>query len=502
MNIHTETFRSDRLPHDVFEQLKPQMPQPIAFYETADSRLGSPRKSAIYGEPCLTLEITGNIASLSAATDIGALFLAAILKSEAEIISQSAKVAQIKLANTAPYSSLEDSLNRAQPFAFLRRFRQTLAAFVGEDDLHIPVLFSFELARDTHGVESPKPSEKRVPDVFAFVPSVSIFHTQNTYTLLGFDPPRGIRHAIEQSAPKFSETPRISSAPKGAPARCRESLSDSDFHSLVDTAKRHIATGDVYQLVLSRSFETPCDNPLAAYRALRELNPSPYMFFYETEDFTLFGASPERAVEVDSKTRNICVSPIAGTRPRKRDADGNIDETADSKSELSLKFDEKEIAEHIMLVDLARNDVASVSETGGRRISKLLATEKYSHVMHLVSEVEGKLKENYDSLHAYQACMNMGTLTGAPKARATALIAEHERAPRGYYGGAAGYFSTKGDLNTCIVIRSALVKNGVASVQAGAGIVQDSDPKSEADETRHKAAAVLKAISAVEAAYA
>ncbi|MDE2090387.1 MAG: anthranilate synthase component 1 [Gammaproteobacteria bacterium] len=273
-------------------------------------------------------------------------------------------------------------------------------------------------------------------------------------------------------------------------------LSDSDYATLVERALEHIAAGDVYQIVASRAWEVPCADPLAAYTRLRSANPSPYMFYLAEDDSVLLGASPESALKVEAASRRVEIRPIAGTRPRGRSAAGGIDTERDARLELELRLSDKEIAEHVMLVDLARNDIARVAVPGSRRVTELMQVERYSHVMHLVSRVAGELAPGLDALHAYQATLNMGTLTGAPKVRAAELLRRYEPARRGPYGGAVGYLAANGDLDTAIVIRSALVRNGSARVQAGAGVVADSDPLAEADETRRKAGAVLAALGA------
>lgn len=271
-------------------------------------------------------------------------------------------------------------------------------------------------------------------------------------------------------------------------------ISDEEFKQTVIDLKEHIIAGDIFQVVPSRSFSLPCPNTLGAYRALRLTNPSPYMFYFRGHDFTLFGASPESALKFDASSNQVEVYPIAGTRKRGKTATGEIDFDLDSRIELELRLDKKELSEHLMLVDLARNDIARISQSGSRKVAELLKVDRYSHVMHLVSRVTGQLRQDLDALHAYQACMNMGTLVGAPKIRASQLVRQAEKARRGSYGGAVGYLNALGDMDTCIVIRSAFVKNGTAFIQAGAGVVFDSDPQSEADETRQKAQAVISAI--------
>lgn len=272
------------------------------------------------------------------------------------------------------------------------------------------------------------------------------------------------------------------------------SKSDEEYCANVLKLKENILDGDIFQVVPSRTFTLPCPSHLKSYEQLRINNPSPYMFHIQDENFAIFGASPESAVKYSHETNELEVYPIAGTLPRGKRADGSLDRDLDSRIELTLREDTKEKAEHLMLVDLARNDIARVSEPGSRFVKDLLKVDRYSHVMHLVSKVVGKLRSDLDSLHAYQACMNMGTLVGAPKVRAAQLIREVEGTRRGSYGGAVGYITGEGEMNTCIVIRSAFVTDNVAHIQAGAGVVYDSVPQNEANETRSKAMAVITAI--------
>ncbi|VEB23835.1 anthranilate synthase component I [Avibacterium volantium] len=271
-------------------------------------------------------------------------------------------------------------------------------------------------------------------------------------------------------------------------------IEDEPFKDIIRRLKHHINIGDVFQIVPSRRFSLACPNSLATYRQLKVNNPSPYMFYMQDEDFTLFGASPESALKYSQDSRQLEIYPIAGSRPRGFDAEGNIDPELDARLELELRLDKKELAEHLMLVDLARNDVARVCQSGTRQVKDLMQVDRYSHIMHLVSRVVGKLRPELDALHAYQACMNMGTLTGAPKIKAMQLIYQVEQQKRHSYGGAVGYLSSDGNFDTCIVIRSAFVQNDIAYIQAGCGEVLDSDPQMEADETRHKARAVINAI--------
>lgn len=275
-------------------------------------------------------------------------------------------------------------------------------------------------------------------------------------------------------------------------------MSDADFCELVAKMQQHIAIGDAYQVVPSRGFVIDCPQPLQTYRYLHDADPSPYMFYIATDDFELFGASPESSLLHSAKTGQVAIRPIAGTRPRGFAPDGSIDHELDIRLELELRSDAKELAEHVMLVDLARNDVARISAPGTRKVTQLLRVDRYSRVMHLVSEVTGQLASDLHPLNAFRASMTMGTLTGAPKLRAAELIRQYEGTRRGSYGGAVGYLRGDGELDTCIVIRSAFARGGKAIVQAGAGVVSDSVPQREADETAHKASNVLRAIAAAQ----
>lgn len=275
-------------------------------------------------------------------------------------------------------------------------------------------------------------------------------------------------------------------------------MSDADFCELVAKMQQHIAIGDAYQVVPSRGFVIDCPQPLQTYRYLHDADPSPYMFYIATDDFELFGASPESSLLHSAKTGQVAIRPIAGTRPRGFAPDGGIDHELDIRLELELRSDAKEVAEHVMLVDLARNDVARISAPGTRKVTQLLRVDRYSRVMHLVSEVTGQLASDLHPLDAFRASMTMGTLTGAPKLRAAELIRQYEGTRRGSYGGAVGYLRGDGELDTCIVIRSAFARGGKAIVQAGAGVVSDSVPQREADETAHKASNVLRAIAAAQ----
>ena len=268
-------------------------------------------------------------------------------------------------------------------------------------------------------------------------------------------------------------------------------FSREEFEASVDKIKRYITAGEAIQVVLSQRLAQPvAAAPFEIYRALRSLNPSPYMFFLDFNDFHIIGASPEILVRVEDGM--VMTRPLAGTRCRGKDP------TEDITLEQELRSDEKERAEHIMLVDLGRNDIGRVSEPGTVEVSDLMDVERYSHVMHLVTHVQGKLSHDMNTFAALQACFPAGTVSGAPKIRAMEIIAELEPEKRGPYAGAVGYFSFSGNMDMAIAIRIMVATKGTAYVQAGCGIVYDSIPEREYQETMSKAQALLKAIDQAE----
>jgi anthranilate synthase component I len=281
----------------------------------------------------------------------------------------------------------------------------------------------------------------------------------------------------------------LSLPPRRAPApfEVRSNVTQQQFEQSVETAKAHIAAGDIYQVVLSQRFEGELDaDPFTAYRALRHVNPSPYMFFLRMGDVSVVGASPEMLVRVEG--RRVETHPIAGTRPRGHNGE------EDQRLAEELKANEKERAEHVMLVDLGRNDIGRVSAFGTVRVPQYMTLERFSHVMHLVSIVEGRLADGRDRLDALVSCFPAGTVSGAPKVRAMEIIAELEPDRRGLYAGAIGYLDFAGNLDFCIAIRTIVLKGRRAMAQAGAGIVADSNPTAEYEETRDKARALLRAL--------
>ncbi|HXG88237.1 MAG TPA: anthranilate synthase component I [Vicinamibacterales bacterium] len=264
-------------------------------------------------------------------------------------------------------------------------------------------------------------------------------------------------------------------------------VTQAQFEAVVRQAKEHIAAGDIYQVVLSQRFSAAVGvDPFTVYRALRHVNPSPYMFFVRMGERSIVGSSPEMLVRVEG--RRAETHPIAGTRPRGRT------EEEDQRLGDELKRNEKERAEHVMLVDLGRNDLGRVCTYGSVRVPTFMTIDRYSHVMHLVSMVEGQLAEDQDRLDALVACFPAGTVSGAPKVRAMQIIKALETTPRGIYAGAVGYLDFAGNLDFCIAIRTIVLERGRASVQAGAGIVADSNATAEYEETKDKARAMIRAL--------
>jgi anthranilate synthase component 1 len=266
-------------------------------------------------------------------------------------------------------------------------------------------------------------------------------------------------------------------------------MTASEYEAMVERVKEYIRAGDTFQTVVSQRFALDTDvDPFDLYRVLRVINPSPYLFLFDFGDFQVVGSSPEALVQVHG--RHCETWPIAGTRPRGRTP------KEDRELERELIADAKERAEHVMLVDLGRNDLGRVCEVGSVRVDEMMEIEHYSHVMHIVSSVTGTLRDDLGPVDVLRAIFPAGTVSGAPKVRAMEIIDELEPTRRGIYAGAVGYVDFSGNLDTCIAIRTVVVKDRVAYVQAGAGIVADSDPQSEEEETRNKARAVLTAVQA------
>ncbi len=514
VNVPERTVAVDTIPQTVdplalYSRLTKGVPD-TALLESRDGNGRNDTQSLLLVRSALRIEGRGRTVTITPLSDTGVAALELQRKRLAKLGSSREQGPNL-IIDFPPLngkSSEQERLAAANPLDALRAFAFGWNAPKSSPPLTLIGMLGYDFLETFEELPPAKQDRLATPDLLFELPEIllrvdHLGHRVQTqvHAFGGAEPDKTsfakVREAV--SALNTNSTPiSFPSLMDGDLSSSTVDLDDAAYREIVETMKNHIRAGDVFQIVPSRTFSLPCTDALGAYSTLRNLNPSPYLFFFAGRDFTMFGSSPETCVRVDGSPRKVTLCPIAGTRPRGRFADGTLDPDLDNRLEAELKLHGKELAEHMMLVDLARNDVARISEPGTRRVSRLLEIERYSHVMHLVSTVEGRLRKGYDALHAYLATMTMGTLTGAPKVEAAKLLRTHEADRRGAYGGAVGYLTSEGTLDTAIVIRSAVVQDRIASVRAGAGIVFDSDPKAEADETRNKANAVLQAIAQTE----
>jgi anthranilate synthase component 1 len=375
----------------------------------------------------------------------------------------------------------------------LPRFSGGLVGFMG-----------YDMVRFMEDLPEKNADDLKLPDsVFMLTDTMLVFdHVDHRIKVVSNvhvkgDPAR----AYDEAAGRIDAVVRMLKGPAGKtaapgkivskPGEPVSNMTKDAFVSAVEKAKRYIRKGDIIQVVLSQRLKVKVTaSPFRIYRALRSVNPSPYMYYLKLGDFSLVGSSPE--IMVRCEDRRVELRPIAGTRPRGRS------DAEDSALIKELLADPKERAEHIMLVDLGRNDVGRVCEYSSVKVTELMTIEKYSHVMHIVSDVSGTLRKGKDIFDVVRAAFPAGTVTGAPKVRAMEIIEELEGVRRGPYAGSVGYFSFSGNLDSCITIRTILLKGATAYIQAGAGIVADSEPAKEYEETRNKAKALLRAIEMAE----
>lgn len=416
-------------------------------------------------------------------------------KNQAEII-QGGQKKSLKISQT-PLEIIRDLIKKYRPVKIegLPRFTGGAVGF-----------FGYDLVNFFEKLPEFKKDDLNLPDVYLmFMDTLVIFdHVKHTIKIVAnaFTEDKSPEAAYQEALAKIESLTRQLSQPASlkifdlaehlkepGAENLKSNFTKKDFCEAVEKILEYIKAGDIIQAVLSQRFseETKAE-PFEIYRILRTVNPSPYMFYLKLGNLKLIGASPEVMVRVEN--REIITRPIAGTRPR------GEDHQKDEVFEQELKNDPKEKAEHLMLVDLARNDVGRVSQFGTVVVDELMAVEKYSHVMHLVSNVRGQLLDNFDQLDVLRASFPAGTVSGAPKIRAMEIIAELEPTARGPYAGAVGYLDFWGNLDTCITIRTILLKDGQAFIQAGAGIVADSLPEKEYEESFNKAKALLKTIAA------
>jgi len=342
----------------------------------------------------------------------------------------------------------------------------------------------YGMVRYFDGILEPETVDGHAPDLYFVLPKhlVCIDHLNSRMFLVSHGKTGELRDALANAKPACAPDLTVS---------CNGSNTSRDqYEKMVLEAKERILDGDIFQVVLSRRTDFRIrGDPLAMYSALRSLNPSPYLFYLDFDQMQLLGSSPEMLVRLEGS--KLTTRPLAGTRPRSADAE------EDEKLKIDMLLDEKERAEHLMLVDLHRNDMGRVSKFGTVKVTELMSVEKFSHVQHIVSNIESELRSDCDGFDALRSCFPAGTVTGAPKIRAMEIIGELERSPRGPYGGAVGYFDFTGNMDFAITIRSIVVSGNRASLQAGAGIVADSVPEREFAETEHKMGAMLQAISSI-----
>jgi anthranilate synthase component 1 len=487
-----------RLPgaHDPVE-LHATLGSPMLFRRTGG-------RSLILVDSALRLEATAGEATIEAISEGGAILLGRIAAQLTEHVSGRSDRRLTLSFERCDHPDEAVRANATSALDALRAMVSVLSPLNPDEPFAIVALGLIGFDHVDMSEELPDRPPGDFPDL--------IFHLAETLVVVepcgaarvlalaaGSDDPDEANRQYHLAAERLQRTVKQCEAtarlPIAMPARLDPAtvdVDDEEFGAVVTRLKGHVAAGDIFQAVPSRSFRAPCIDPDAAFRRLIAADPSSYQYMFASGHGLLFGASPETAVEIRREKAGhiVSVSPIAGTRPRGETAD------EDGRSEAELRLDAKETAEHMMLVDLARNDVARVSRPGTRRVPRLLGVERFARVMHLVSTVEGELAEGKDAIDAIRACLNVGTLSGAPKLKAIELIRSVERSARGPYGGAIGWIAGDGSMDSAVVIRSALVRDGVAEVRAGAGVVADSDPRAEAAETRAKASAVLAALGA------
>ena len=425
-----------------------------------------------------------------------------------ESVERGENVGRYSFVGFDPRRSIRFDRNTPDPGALLNEQLRPLRVY-GEEKLPpffggAVGFFGYGVAGWSERIPDSHPDDTGIPDArLLFFDNVVVFDhvRQRLYVVANLftsDPHASFAEAngrLDRAIEKLrgATVDLLSFPPEIAPTEFQPNFERAEFERMIAAAKEEIVAGEIYQIVLSQRWETefPGAEALMLYRALRSINPSPYMFLLRTSECTLVGASPEMLVRVDDDVAET--RPIAGTLPRGKTAE------EDRKLEVALLADPKENAEHLMLVDLGRNDLGRVCRSGSVEVTKFRYIERYSHVMHLVTDVRGRLRPDRTPVNLFLSCFPAGTLTGAPKIRAMELIDRFETTRRGPYGGAVGYFGFSGNLDSCITIRTIVLARERATVQAGAGIVYDSDPAREYEECVNKSMALRQAISLAKA---
>ncbi len=470
----------------VYRELLADLHTPVsAFHQLDDGRFAYLLESVEGGETAGRYSFLGGAPAISLQTRNGQV-----------------TITRDGVAETRPLGFGEDPLHVLK--GLLREFRAAPAPGLPKFYGGAVGYLSYDMVRYFENLPDAPPDDLNLPECYFVFTDACVIFDNVRHSLqvvcnarVTDDPDAAYDRAvakIESIIAQLSAVPRTSlalSANESTVAAVTSNMTREQFHSAVERAKEYITAGDIIQVVPSQRLQRQISPALVAkpfniYRALRYLNPSPYMFYLSFDGFKLIGSSPERLVSEEDGV--LVTRPIAGTRKRGKTA------AEDAALAADLLADEKERAEHIMLVDLGRNDLGRVSEFGSVVVDELMQVEYYSHVMHLVSNVTGKLRAGLDHFDVLRACFPAGTLSGAPKVRAMQIIDELEPTRRGPYGGAIGYFSYAGNLDTAITIRTILLQDNIATVRAGAGIVSDSVPESEYQETLNKAGALLQAL--------
>lgn len=482
------------------------------LFESADLIPFYGKMSIIVYDPCLKISGTGTSFCIEALDATGERFLDAILP-DVSGIATCARESKSLLTGTIPSVARNiDEMARLKevtPFHILRILLNKLRPVYIPEHLFAGLFgaISYDFVDIFESLPAPAMDPQKEPDYELYYGNTLLIadHEKMKLNIISnalifkeedavpaFLEATGIIERIEKL---LAEEQRPAPGAMAAPMKIEEEMKRDEFVEVVKRMKEHIAAGDIFQVVPSRTVIVEgVPSPWSIYLTLRRINPSPYMFYVNDGRGVLLGASPEMLLRITvGEKRIVETRPIAGTRPRGI-IDGAIDPELDSRQESSLKTDFKELAEHSMLIDLGRNDIAKVSKPGTRIVKDPYHTEKFSHVQHLVTKVQGELSDDLDAFNAYLSAMNAGTLTGAPKLKAMELLRRYERFKRGFYGGAAGYFGINGDMDTCIIIRSMRILDNRAYLRAGAGIVYDSVPELEYEETERKLAATIAAI--------
>jgi anthranilate synthase component 1 len=415
-----------------------------------------------------------------------------------EISLREGKITKSFITKDDPIEELKRILNRYK-FVKVKGLPRFCGGLVG--------YFGYDMVRFIEKLPDKNPDDLKLPDsVFMLTDTLLIFdHVDHKIKVVSNVHVTGEAAKAYDNAVKVIDKiindlkkpslregqPALFTRPRDVSSHIKSNFTKGQFGKAVEKAKEYIRAGDIIQVVPSQRLEVPISaEPFDIYRSLRSINPSPYMYYLKMKDFSLVGSSPE--IMVRCEDGKVELRPIAGTRPR-----GHSEEEDDALVK-ELLADPKERAEHIMLVDLGRNDIGRVCEYNSVKVPELMVVEKYSHVMHIVSDVTGKLRKDKDAFDLVRATFPAGTVTGAPKVRAMEIIDELETVRRNTYAGSVGYFSFSGNIDSCITIRTIVIKNKKAYIQAGCGIVADSDPAKEYDETMNKARALIKAIGMAE----